>query len=157
RAAGIAASQFDAASGASGKRGRLNPDVLSDREFNDRFGQPYAQSWEEIFPSLFKPSGSGGGAGRTGGMSEAERQQQAIDDVIESLRFEQEQLGRTGTEQRIYNELKRAGVDINTEAGQKIATLVTQVEAERQALDASKRAIEARNQAINNLFQMGSD
>jgi len=158
RAAGVAASQFDAASGASGKRGRLNPDALSDQDFNARFGQPYAQNWEQLFPELFrKTSGARGAGGGSSGLSDLESQKSAIDDVISSLQFEQEQLGRTGTEQRIYNELKRAGVDINSAAGQQIANLVTQVEAERQAMESSKRALEQRNEAIGNLFEMGED
>ncbi|MFN7104624.1 MAG: phage tail length tape measure family protein [Pseudorhizobium sp.] len=100
---------------------------------------------------------AGRGAGKSKEETEAERKKKAIDDVIASLKFEAEQLGRTGTEQRIYNELKRAGVDLNSENGQKIASLVTSLEKERQALEASKQALEARGKAIENLFDMGAD
>ena len=106
-----------------------------------------------VDPYFLPPDPRTGG----GGISEAERQKKAIDDVVASLKFEQEQLGRTGTEQRIYNELKRAGVDINTETGRQIAGLVTTLEAERQAIEAGKRAMEARAQSMDHLFQMGSD
>jgi len=154
KAAGIAASEFDAAAGTSGKQGRLNQNTLSDQQFNDRFGRRYADPWEKIFPELFRKGSTGG---RSSGISEAERERKAIDDVIASLQFEQEQLGRTGTEQRIYNELKRAGVDISSSAGQQIAGLVVSLETERQALEKSKQAIEARNQSIEYLFSMGGD
>jgi len=96
-------------------------------------------------------------SGKSKEETEAERKKKAIDDVVASLKFEQEQLGRTGTEQRIYNELKRAGVDINSETGRQIATMVTTLESERQAMEASKKAIEARGQAIENAFSMGAD
>lgn len=96
-------------------------------------------------------------AARGSSISEAEKQKKAIDDVISSLQFEQAQLGRTTVEQRVYNELKRAGVDINSEAGQQIAGLVAQIESERAAIEASTKAREAQAAAINNLFEMGAD
>lgn len=91
------------------------------------------------------------------GMSDAEKEKKAIDDVIASLKFEQEQLSRTAVEQRTYNELKQAGVDLNTKAGQQIATLVAQIEAERLTNDANSKAIEAQTAAFTNLFQTGTD
>lgn len=94
---------------------------------------------------------------RSGGISEAEKQKKAIDDVISSLQFEQAQLGRTAVEQRVYNEMKRAGVDLNSEAGQQIAGLVAKIESERAAIEASTKAREAQAAAINNLFEMGAD
>ncbi len=111
--------------------------------------------WEAEYRDRAARAGRGGGKSKE--ETEAERKKKAIDDVIASLKFEAEQLGRTGTEQRIYNELKRAGVDLASENGQKIANLVTSLEKERQALEASKQALEARGKAIENLFDMGAD
>lgn len=111
--------------------------------------------WEDEYRERMARAGRGGGKSKE--ETEAERKKKAIDDVIASLKFEAEQLGRTGTEQRIYNELKRAGVDLNSENGQKIASLVTSLEKERRALEASKQAMEARGKAIENLFDMGAD
>lgn len=47
----------------------------------------------------------------------------AISGVIEQLRFEQEQLGRTAREQAIYNQLKAAGVTLDSAQGREIAAL----------------------------------
>lgn len=96
-------------------------------------------------------------AARKGSISDAEKQKKAIDDVIASLQFEQAQLGRTTVEQRVYNELKRAGVDLNSKAGQQIASMVSQIETERAAIEANTKAREAQAAAITNLFEMGAD
>ena len=112
----------------------------------ERRVDPYFQDWRT------KTSG-----GKSKEATEAERAKKAIDDVVASLKFEQEQLGRTGTQQRVYNELKRAGVDITSESGRQIASLVTSFEAERQAMEKNKQALEARAKSIEHLFSMGSD
>lgn len=96
-------------------------------------------------------------AGRGSRLSDAEKQKKAIDDVIASLKFEQDQLGRTAVEQRVYNELKRAGVDLNSKAGQQIAAMVSQIETERAAIEANTKAREAQAAAITNLFEMAGD
>ncbi len=63
-----------------------------------------------------------------------------IQAVIDRLRFEQQQLDRTATEQKVYNELKRAGVSLNSQAGQTIAGLVRGLEAEKTAQKAAAEA-----------------
>ncbi|QQP93566.1 tape measure protein (plasmid) [Skermanella sp. TT6] len=73
---------------------------------------------------------------------EAAQAAKRIEDTIENLRFEREQLGRTAEEQEVYNALKRAGVEANTEAGKKIAELARAKYAEEEALKATKKAIE---------------
>ena len=50
---------------------------------------------------------------------------EAVNSVIEQLRFESDQLGRTNEEQSLYNELKRAGVSADSEAGREIANLIS--------------------------------
>ena len=50
-----------------------------------------------------------------------------IQKVIDNLKFELEQLSRTDEEQKIYNSLKQAGVEINSEFGQTIAAIASQI------------------------------
>jgi tape measure domain-containing protein len=54
---------------------------------------------------------------------DAKRAAQAIRDVTEALKFKTEQLSRTESEQELYNNLQRAGVDLASDAGQEIAAL----------------------------------
>ena len=61
-------------------------------------------------------------------------QRQEIDRVVESQKFEADQLGRTSEQQRIANELRTAGVDASSEQGREIVRLVSQIERERKAL-----------------------
>lgn len=51
----------------------------------------------------------------------AKRRQDAIDDVIKSLAFEEAQLGRTAREQAMFNALNDAGITINSRYGAQIA------------------------------------
>jgi hypothetical protein len=62
---------------------------------------------------------------------------EAVQKVIDKLREEQAQLGRTATEQRVYNELKAAGVDISSKYGQQIAAMVRSL-AETKPMDAKE-------------------
>ena len=87
-------------------------------------------------PPPRRTGGTGGRAGRRtiipnpGG----DTRRKAIDRVVEGLRFEAEQLGKTSTQQRINNELRAAGVDLNSRQGREIAGLVTQIESQTDAL-----------------------
>lgn len=96
--------------------------------------------------------GGGGRSGRSAAATEAERQAEAIQRVIESLRFEQEQLGRTDEQQRIHNELKRAGVELNSEAGQQISALVSEIERQEQATRKAAEAQEELNDIAMDAF-----
>ena len=60
--------------------------------------------------------------------------------MLGSLRFENDQLSRTAETQEVYNRLKEAGVDINSEAGQAI-------QAEVHALFEKERALQATEDA----------
>lgn len=84
-------------------------------------------------------SGGGGGGGRSKAVDDAQRQKKAIDDVVDSLKFEQDQLGRTDAEQRLYNELKSAGVERNSAAGQQIEQLVTKIQKEQAAMESARQ------------------
>lgn len=126
---------------AGGKSGRNAPSPLSDSQFASRTG------WSDYFnfPSDKKPK-----------MSAEDQQQKKIDDVIKSLQFEEAQLHRTDLQQEIYNQLKSAGVDINSKAGQQIAALVTQIDQEKastkQAAEAAKFFGDALYQAFDALI-----
>lgn len=91
---------------------------------------------------------------RKTGISDAEREQKAIDDVVASLQFEQEQIGRTAVQQRIYNELRRAGVDLNSKAGQQIAELVSK---NAELAEAQAKLIKQQQDFNNGLEQLSAD
>ena len=55
---------------------------------------------------------------------------EAAQQVIESLRFEQQQLHRTALEQRLFNEMRRAGTQATAEQATEIANLVVLIHAE---------------------------
>jgi len=59
----------------------------------------------------------------------------AIDKLIESLAFEEAQLGRTAREQAIFNALNQAGVDVTSKYGQEIAGAAGRVYDLATALD----------------------
>lgn len=102
------------------------------------------------------PGAKGAGSGGRGSqrISDAERERQQIENVIETLRFEQEQLGRTAVQQEIYNQLKRAGVDLTSEAGQQISNLVIQT---AELADAQKLANEQQEAFNDGLEQISAD
>jgi hypothetical protein len=72
---------------------------------------------------------------RKAGVSALDRQRQAIDDVLASLDFEYALLGKSEVEQRVMNELRRAGADAASEEGLAIAEKVRRIEAERYEQD----------------------
>lgn len=81
----------------------------------------------------------------------AKRRAAAIKGVIDSLQFEIEQLSRSNEQQELYNELRAAGVAVDSAAGQTIAGLVSERqkmiglnEAELEAQEALKKAKEKR-------------
>ncbi len=72
---------------------------------------------------LPSPNGTGGGSGSGSGNGRSDEEEKRIQRVIEGLQFEEEQLSRTARERAVYQELQKAGVDISSEEGQKIAAL----------------------------------
>lgn len=74
-------------------------------------------------------SGSGGGA------SAAEREAKKIRELISALQEELALIGKTDTEKRIANEIRRAGASATEAEKQQIAELVTQIEAQETAYD----------------------
>lgn len=82
----------------------------------------------------------------------AEQETKRIAEVIESLKFEAEQLQRTEKEQMLYNQLKAAGVEANSAAGQEIAVLVEKhyalEQAQKRVADSQEDLQEASSDAI---------
>lgn len=62
--------------------------------------------------------------------------------VIDSLKFEEEQLGRTALQQAIYNNLKAAGVTAESALGQQIVENTTKLEEHRTAIDETAAAMQ---------------
>jgi tape measure domain-containing protein len=75
----------------------------------------------------------------TAASDEIIKQQKAINKVTDSLRFQIEQLKRSNTEQAIYNNLKSAGVGLDSAAGQNIARLTQEYELNSEQLERQKR------------------
>ncbi|MFC6490904.1 hypothetical protein [Nitratireductor sp. GCM10026969] len=111
-----------------------------------------AASGGTIIPD--KDSGSGG---RGRAISELDKQRQAIDRVIQALEHELSLIGQSETQKRIMNELRNAGADAASNEGQRIAELVREIEAQRQAEERLKEAQEERLESLDHLFQMGGD
>jgi hypothetical protein len=99
------------------------------------------------------PAGAGGPTSnppaKGAGKSEADK----IAKVVENLQHEQEQLGRTAAEIDLYNNLKAAGVDLNSAAGQQIADLTASLQIEKAAWEQTKAATEAQDDAIMKLVE----
>lgn len=72
----------------------------------------------------------------------------AAAEAIKALQFQAEQLDRTAREQAIYNELNRAGVEITSEAGQKIAALAGGLYDHEEALKSAEDAANRFNAAM---------
>ncbi|MHA3913843.1 hypothetical protein [Halovulum sp. GXIMD14793] len=68
--------------------------------------------------------GGGGGGGRSSAASEAQREAEAIQKVIEKLQVEIGLIGKSDQARMLSQELRRAGVDLYSEEGQQISDLV---------------------------------
>ncbi len=103
---------------------------------------------KEQAAALNKPDGA---AGVNGGTTATQTNETAAK-VIEALRFEQEQLNRLikdgAIEQEVYNNLKKAGVTINSDTGRTIAVLVRGLEQQKAAQNAAKDAAIAHSAAL---------
>ncbi len=75
----------------------------------------------------------------------AAEQQERINDVIDSLKFERDQLGRTDREQLIYNSLKRAGIDASSKYGDVIRNIAGDLYDYQQRLADLNDAVEREN------------
>lgn len=79
---------------------------------------------------------------------QADRRAEAIRSVAESIQFETEQLSRSNNEQEIYNELRRAGVARDSDAGQQIEALVSARQKEEASIRASEDALRSQAEQL---------
>lgn len=88
--------QIDLTNMGVGERGDRLAAPLSEDRFNARFGGRYAQSWEDLFPELFRNESGGGGGGGGGGRSRRtaddrfQNSLQELQDRTQALREERE-------------------------------------------------------------------
>lgn len=82
---------------------------------------------------------------------EYQREQKAIQDVIEALRFRNEQIIRSTEQQDLYNQLRSAGVDLYSAEGQEIQRLTDQYYELENALEADKNASEQLKKSARDL------
>lgn len=92
------------------------------------------------------PKASGGaGGGRSQAATDAEKEAEAIQKVVDKLQSEIDMVGKSEEARRLHQELQKAGVDIYSEEGQKIAELVerlTELEAKQKLVAETMRGIE---------------
>jgi hypothetical protein len=88
--------------------------------------------------------------------AEADRRAK-IEDVIDGLRFEADQLGRTADQQRIYEALQRAGIAADSERGREIMTVVGRINDHKAALQRLRQAQEELNTRLQAFGELGVD
>ncbi len=72
----------------------------------------------------------------------AVKQAEAVKELISDLQFERDMIGKTATEQRVANELRKAGVTATAEQQAQIVSLVQTIESEGAALETLKSQFE---------------
>jgi hypothetical protein len=103
-----------------------------------------------IEPTTSRAGGGGSSKSGGGGPSPAQR-------IIQDLQFEAEQIKRTALEQDVYNKLKAAGVDRTSELGQRIESLVTTLDTEKEKIDQVKAAQDQLNQTAQQFGDLAGD
>lgn len=93
--------------------------------------------------------GGGGGGGRSKAATEAEKEAEAIKKVVDNLQSEIDMVGKSDEARRLHQELQKAGVDIYSEEGQKIAALVEEL----TALEAKQKLVSETMRGIENAAQ----
>lgn len=84
----------------------------------------------------------------------ANAQADAAERTIKSLQEQAEQLQRTGEALDLYNALTKAGVDLDSEAGQQIAELVHQIDQEKAAHEAAAKAAQEHDAELREAAQI---
>lgn len=84
---------------------------------------------------FYTPGGDKPSSSRNDDAAAAIREAQAVSDVIAELSAERDAIGKTAAEQRVATELRKAGVAATAEQQAQIASLVTTIESENDALD----------------------
>jgi hypothetical protein len=88
------------------------------------------------------PPATGGGTKRDASAASAERQRNAVADLISELERELALIGATDLERRISNELRSAGAAATDDQRARIAALITAIDAEAMAQDRANDAKE---------------
>lgn len=125
---------------------------LSDTDFASRFG------WDEYFNF---PTDKDQKPTRDKAAAEAQRERDAVQDLIESLQFERSLIGLTAVEKEKANALRRAGTAATDEEAQQIMSLVEATYTHREALKGQEEAYQqlqrAGETAINGLITAMAD
>lgn len=104
---------------------------------------------EDILDRQWRDAERGrGGGGRGASISDAEREKQAVIDLIAQLEFERSLIGMTAVEREKANALRRAGSAATDEQREKIGQLV-------EATYNENAALQAQQQAYRELEQIG--
>lgn len=99
------------------------------------------------------PEGTGGGLKPPPGLGDGSEVKK-IKDVIEQLKFRNEQIGRGAQEQELYNQLRAAGVSLESQAGQQIKALLEQ---QSQLQQAQRVIAEERNHYTEQAIKLADD
>lgn len=79
---------------------------------------------------------------RNGATTAIEKQRQAVLDLIDSLEFEKSLIGQSSLEQEIANAVRQAGGEATDAQREAIRTLLTEMDAERKAIEANRAAMQ---------------
>jgi hypothetical protein len=133
----------------------VNGQITGDRMViqNARAEATKSQYQKEQEEAARRSSRSGGGGGRSNAISEAEREKQAVADLIEQLQFEQSLIGATNVEREKANALRRAGAAATPEQKAQIESLIETMYAERDAIKASQEAMEELSDVGRDVLQ----
>lgn len=71
---------------------------------------------------------------------------EALKQQIDDLKFRNEQMMRSNEEQELYNQLRQAGVSIDSEAGQQIKTLVDAYNEEKKAAEEFNKVLQGNTE-----------
>lgn len=123
---------------AAGKSGRSGgPSTLREDEFAGRFG------WDDYFNFPREPSDRS----RKAAISEAERERQAVRDLIADLEHEQSLIGSTSVEKARANALRQAGAAATEAERERIVELIDTTHAQREAIELQEQAYKALERA----------
>lgn len=87
----------------------------------------------------------------------AQQEIDKINGVVDALRFRNEQLRRGEKEQEVYNQLRQAGVEIDSEAGQQIQQLVEQHYVLQEVMSLNGEVSEGATEALRKYGEQARD
>lgn len=131
-------------------KGRLGSQGLPPQDFARRFG------WDEYFSFDKTDPGSSGGrsGGRRASAEAANRERDAVRELIENLEFERSLIGLSNVEREKAIALRRAGSAATAEDREAIGQNIEALHREREAFEQLQDAIEQSRQASEYLNQV---